>query len=236
MAGRWNWQHVVNVARDAILLDNVLALADTSVWFDYFQPMPDAARNEDDAKERSYLSELIKSGKLCLTKLAKDELIKTYNRKFRFYMNNGTIPQGAEFNIQLKKRLNEIPMVKTDKRYRIFCVNAMYDNIWHNKKMYRKELYRWGYSKSRDEYGSSWNDLDDAGKEAFLESSSGPSIDDRNILATAAHLKKTMNRTFVILFARDSDFLAFSHIIYEKFAVLAVRPSDIMPDYTSDHN
>ncbi|MDA8002133.1 MAG: DUF4470 domain-containing protein [Alphaproteobacteria bacterium] len=231
MAGRWNWQHVVNVARDAILLDNVLALADTSVWFDYFKPMLDATRNENDAKERSYLSELIKSDKLCLTKLAKDELIKTYNRKFRSYMNDGTIPQGAEFNIKLKKKLNGITTVKTDKRYRIFDVNAMYDNIWRHKERYKKELYSWGYSKARDAYGNSiWNDLDDAGKAAFLESGTGPSVDDRNILATAAHLKKTMNRTFVILFARDNDFLAFSHIIYEEFAVLSVRPSDIMPD------
>ncbi|MDA7949540.1 MAG: hypothetical protein MPJ78_18955 [Hyphomicrobiaceae bacterium] len=225
------WEHVVGLARDAILKDNVIVIADTSIWFDYFEPMPGPTHDRDYAKEKSYLDALIKSGKLRLPKLIKDELIRTYNNKYRSYMNDETMPAGAEFNIQLKKKLKEIPEEKVDKRYCIEDVEGMYHDIWHNKDQYEAELYRWGYTKARDAYGNPiWNDLDDAGKAAFLESSSGPSGKDKDILAIAAHLKAVRKGYFVILFVRDKDFLAFSHIIYKKFGLLAVRPEDIMPD------
>ena len=63
MAGTYTRQHVTKVARKAILRDDVLVIADTNVWFDYFDPAPGAAHDTDYEGERSYLDAMIKSGK-----------------------------------------------------------------------------------------------------------------------------------------------------------------------------
>ena len=230
MAGTFTRQHVAKVARKAILMDDVLVIADTNVWFDYFDPAPGAAHDTDYERERSYLDAMIKSGRLRLPKLIRDELTRVYNGKYRRYMDGAVLPARAEFNLVLRDRLDGISVVRQDRKHSLPKVEGMYARIWGQRGRHRKELNGWGASKSRDASGRpNWGRLDPAARTAFIASAGGPSRIDKGILAIAAHLKAVNRGTFVILFTRDADFLAFSHIIYEKFAVLAVSPDDVFP-------
>ncbi len=223
-------QHVIRVARNAILVDNVLVIADTNVWFDYFKPVHGTVRDTDYIRERQYLNRMIKSGKIRLPKLIRDEVVRAYKGKYRLYMNNIMMPAPAEFNAMLKNKLDKVPVIRQDKRHSLPKVEKMYGRIWRRKGLYKKEMYRWGSSKSRDADGNpNWHYLNAAGKIAFLLSAREPSKTDKAILAIAAHRKAVQRGTYVILFTRDADFLAFSRIIYKKFGVVVVSPHEIFP-------
>ena len=230
MAGTYTRQHVVKVARKAILGDDVLVIADTNVWFDYFDPAPGVTHETDYERERSYLDAMIKSRRLRLPKLVRDELTRVYNGRYRRQMGGAALPARAEFNLLLRDKLDAVPVVRQDRRHSLPKVEEMYGRIWGQRGRHRRELHGWGSSKSRDaSVRPNWHRLDSAARAAFIASAGGPSKTDKGILAIAAHLKAVNRGTFVILFTRDADFLAFSHIIYEKFAVLAVSPDDVFP-------
>ncbi|MDA8008655.1 MAG: hypothetical protein MPK62_02520 [Alphaproteobacteria bacterium] len=167
MAWTYTRQHVTKVAREAVLQDDVLVIADTNVWFDYFDPAPGAAHDTDYEGERSYPDAMIKSCRLYLPKLIRDELTRVYNGRYRRYMDGAVMPAPAEFNLVLRDRLDGIPVVRQDRRHSLPKVEEMYARICGQRGRHRKELHGWGASKSRDASGRpNWGRLDPAARPA----------------------------------------------------------------------